>query len=78
MAILAYFRKVAELDATVTYRVGNSPDDLAVDPVLDKATRKAVVPEDPRADPLALAVAGKIVRLWKERGVWPENGVRAS
>ncbi|HLH83656.1 MAG TPA: hypothetical protein VKV38_10360 [Trebonia sp.] len=78
MAALAYFRKVAELDATVTYRVGKSPDELTADLVLDKATRKPVVPEGSQADPLALTAAGKIVRLREEQGAWPENGVKAS
>ncbi len=78
MAILLYFRKDEELDATVRYRVGPSIEELTVDLVLDKATGEVAAGPGQRVDRLALSVAGNIVRLWRERGTWPENGVKAS
>lgn len=77
MGMLAYFEKISEEEATVSYRVGNSPTNMPNIIRLDKATHR-VLPIDGRVTPYLLAAAQKIARYQRDNGIWPARGVKAS
>ena len=77
MAILAYFEKTAEGPATVSYRWGDSPEELDRELVIDKAS------SDPLPGALEptiqyRAVARKVIALRESSGRWPEQGMTFS
>lgn len=77
MAILAYFEKAAEDPRMIRYRWGDSPDDLDRELVMEKEPARLL----PGAEPATIqqrAAVGKICRLKRDTGVWPERGMTAS
>lgn len=77
MAILAYFEKAAEDPRMIRYRWGGSPDDLDRELVIEKATAR-LLPGGTPPTIQQMAAVGKIHRLRRDTGVWPERGMTAS
>ena len=73
MAATAYFEKAFEDDTRVTYRYGTEPEDLSLELTIDKAARE---PVDPPARPgVTVRLAfGRIIRMFRESGTWPDRG----
>lgn len=77
MGMLAYFEKISEEETTVSYRVGDSPNNMPHIIRLDNATRR-IIPTQGRVPPYLLSAALKITRCRQDDGAWPSRGVKTS
>jgi hypothetical protein len=75
MAILLYFEKVREDDATVGYRFGYPEMDRRL--VIDKESQEGT-PLEGSPDTPYWAVLTKICRLYRAQKGWPDSGVYAA
>lgn len=76
MATSAYFDKISETDAQVSYRCGSDPDHMTLEVVIDKVTGSVVPTPEPGR--LALKAATKALKMFRERGEWPDKGASIS